>query len=91
MPGPIAPSHSPRPADIERVPLRGMNPADDAPRCASCGRPDTPDYYVRLVDPTGARELCAACTVGLLIAIDPDRCGPISLVLDAPLGEVTAR
>jgi hypothetical protein len=62
-----------------------------APQCASCGRPDTHDYYVRLVDPTGARELCAACTVGLLIAIDPDRCGPISLVLAVPLGQAVAR
>ncbi|MFD1518419.1 hypothetical protein [Pseudonocardia yunnanensis] len=39
----------------------------------------------------GAVELCSACTVGLLIAVDPDRCGPISLVLGVPLGQVTAR
>jgi hypothetical protein len=56
MPDPIVPSHSPRPADIERVPLWGLNPAEAPPRCASCGTTRTPDYWVRLVDPTGARE-----------------------------------
>ncbi|GAA1285809.1 hypothetical protein GCM10009609_59240 [Pseudonocardia aurantiaca] len=66
-------------------------PADDAPLCASCGTINSPDYFLTVVDPTGSRELCAACALGLLIAVDPDRCGPISLVLGVPLAEVTAR